>query len=173
MELFFDVLKVVLPAGIVFATAYFVIKSFLDNESKKRMLDIRKEGQKAITPVRLQAYERITMFLERISPDLLISRVNKSGMSARMLQAELVETIRSEYNHNLSQQVYMSDSAWTLVKNSMEEIIKLINLASTNVKDDATGNELGKIILQLVMKIGKLPNQTAIEYIKKELRQSF
>jgi len=90
-----------------------------------------------------------------------------------MLQAELLETIRSEFNHNLSQQVYMSDSAWTLVKNSKEETIKLINLASSNVNDDATGTELSKIILQLVMKIEKLPNQTALEYLKKELRQSF
>ena len=90
-----------------------------------------------------------------------------------MLQAELLETIRSEFNHNLSQQVYMSDSAWTLVRNSKEETIKLINLASSNVTDDATGTELSKIILQLVMKIGKLPNQTALEYLKKELRQSF
>ena len=61
----------------------------------------------------------------------------------------------------------------SLVKNSKEEIIKLINLAASNVRDDATGTELSKVILKLVMKIGKLPNQTAIEYIKKELRQSF
>lgn len=173
MDVFLEIIKSILPAGIVFLTAFFAIKKFLDNEQKKRLLDLRKDGQKVIIPIRLQAYERATMFLERISPDVLINGVYKEGMSARMLQAELLNKVRDEFGHNLSQQVYMSDGAWLRVKNAKEEMIKMVNIASSRVTDDAPGMELSKIILQLSMKIGKLPTQTAIEYLKKELRQSF
>ena len=173
MDIFWDILKIVLPAGIVFLTAFFTITKFLENEQKKRLLEMRKDDQKVITPIRLQAYERITMFLERISPSSLINRVHKNGMSARMLQAELIQTIRNEFNHNLSQQVYISDDAWNRVKNSKEEMIKLVNLASSKVKDDAPGAALSKVILQVSIKIDKMPTDIAIEYLKKEIRQTF
>ena len=173
MDVFYEILKLILPAGIVFLTAFYTIKKFLDNEQKKRLLELRKDSQKVITPIRLQAYERVAMFLERISPDTLISRVHKNGMSARMLQAELLGTVRNEFNHNLSQQVYMSDDAWARVKMAKEETIKIINLASSRVKDDTSGADLSRIILQLAMKIERLPSQGAIEYLKAEIRQTF
>ena len=173
MDVFWDLLKIVLPAGIVFLTAFYTIKKFLENEQKKRLLEMRKDGQKIIIPIRLQAYERITMFLERISPNSLIRQVHKNGMSARVLQAELLNTIRSEFNHNLSQQVYVSDDAWNMVKNGKEEMIKLVILASSKVKDDAPGVALSKVILQVSMKIDKMPTDVAIEYLKKEIRQTF
>lgn len=173
MDLFFDFLKIVIPSTLVFLTAFYTIKKFLDNEEKKQLLQMRKEGQKMITPIRLQAYERITMYLERIAPNTLINRVYKNGMTSRMLQIELLNTIRNEFNHNLSQQVYLSDTAWSLTKNAKEEMIKLINLASTKVKDDASGVDLSKVILQVSMKINKLPTDIAIQYLKKEIRQLF
>jgi hypothetical protein len=173
MDLFFDILKIVLPSTLVFLTAFYSIKKFLENEEKKQLIQMRKEGQKLITPIRLQAYERITMYLERIAPNTLVNRVYKNGMTSRMLQIELLNTIRNEFNHNLSQQVYLSDTAWSLTKNGKEEMIKLINLASTKVKDDASGVDLSKVILQVSMKINKLPTDIAIQYLKKEIRQLF
>lgn len=173
MDRVFDILIVVLPSLIVFLTAYYTLKNFMDNEQKKRLLELRKDTQKVITPIRLQAYERATLFLERISPDALVTRVHKNGMSARLLQAELLKTVRSEFDHNLSQQIYMSDNAWARVKNAKEEIIKLVNLASSKVKDDGSGINLSKIILKVSLQVEKLPTQAALEYIKKEIRQSF
>ena len=173
MDIFWDILKIVLPAGIVFLTAFYTIKKFLDNEQKKRLLEMRKDGQKVLTPIRLQACERVTMLLERISPISLINRVHKKGMSARELQGQLIQNIRNEFNHNLSQQIYISDDAWKRVKNSKEEMIKLVNLASSKVQDDAPGAALSKVILQVSMKIDKMPTDVAIEYLKKEIRQTF
>ena len=173
MDLFFDILKIVLPSALVFLTAFYSIKKFLENEEKKQLLQLRNDGQKMITPIRLQAYERLTMYLERIAPNTLVNRVYKNGMTSRMLQVEMLNTIRNEFNHNLSQQVYLSDKSWNLVKNAKEEMIKLINLASTKVKDDASGIELSKVILQVSMKINKLPTDVAVEYLKKEIRQLF
>jgi len=173
MEILFNVLMIVIPAGIVFLMAYFAINKFLDNEQKKRLLDFKREGQKEIITIRLQAYERLTMYLERISPEILINRIHKSGMSARMLQAELVEAIRSEFNHNLSQQVYISNASWTLIKNGKEEMIKMINMASSKLKNEASGTDLSKLILQINIRLEKPPTQAAIDFLKKEVRQTF
>ncbi len=173
MDIFFDILKLILPAIIVFLTAFFTIKKFLDNEQKKRLVNLRKDGQTVITPIRLQAYERVTMFLERISPLALVNSVNKQGMSARMLQAGMLSTIRDEFNHNLSQQVYMSNEAWLLVKKSKEEMIKMINVTLYKVGDSASGSDLSKVILQIAMKMDKLPTEIAIDFLKAELRKLF
>ena len=93
----------------------------LDNKQKKRLLELKKDERKVITPIRLQAYERSTLFLERISPEALIPRVHKNGMSARQLQQEMLNDVRREFDHNLSQQMYMSDQVWMVIKKAKEE----------------------------------------------------
>jgi hypothetical protein len=133
----------------------------------------KRESQGLTTPIRLQAYERLTLFLERITPGNLISRVHKSGMSAKLLQAELLKAIRTEYEHNLAQQIYISPGAWELIKNAKEETIKLINTAAINVSDEASGVDLGKLVLEVSMSIEKMPTQIALDYLKQESRQLF
>ncbi len=173
MDYVFDILKLVLPAGLVFLTAFYAIKKFLEHDQQKRSLEFRKAGQKAVTPIRLQAYERVVMFLERIAPEALLSRVNKQGMDAKDLQMSLINTINNEFNHNLSQQLYMSNEAWVRVKSGKEEMIKMINIASNKMKEDSSGLELAKMIFQITIQVGKLPIQDAVDYLKAELRQSF
>lgn len=173
MNTFLDILKILLPAAVVFLAVYFVAKKFLENEQKKRLLELKKDDHKLLTPLRLQAYERASLFLERIAPEAVIGRVYRRNMSARRLREELLNAIRIEFDHNLSQQVYISDDSWARVKNAKEQTIKLINLASTKVNDEATATDLSKVILELSMKVNKLPHQTALEFIKREIRQSF
>lgn len=173
LTMIFDILKIIIPSGIVFATCYFVVKHFLEADSKKRLAEIRLANQSTLTPIRLQAYERIALFLERISPNSLIMRTNKQGMSARQLQQELVKTIRQEFEHNLSQQIYMSNHAWEMVKTAKEEIIKLVNIASTKVPDHASSQDMSHMIIQISAQLDKLPTQVALEYIKREVGQNF
>lgn len=173
MELLFDLLKIIIPCGVVFATAFFLVKNFLENENKKRSTELKAANQQQLIPIRLQAFERIILFLERISPNNLVMRVHKSGMSARLLQAELVKTIRAEFEHNLSQQIYMSANSWEMVKGAKEEMIKLVNLSSSKVGDNATGMDLGSVMIELGSKLQKLPTQNAIDYLKKEIAQTF
>jgi hypothetical protein len=137
MEDFLDILKYILPSVITFLASYLIIKRFLDNDYRKKTVDIKMQNQKTIMPVRLQAYERLVLLLERISLPSLIQRTHKQGMSARMLQAELVKAIRAEFDHNLSQQVYITNKSWESVKTAKEETIKAINIAASRVGDDA------------------------------------
>ena len=112
-----EILKYVLPSLVVLAAAYYLLKLFLDNEQNKRLSDIKMAGYKIITPIRLQAYERLVLFIERISPESLVMRVHKPELSAMQMQTNLIQTIREEFEHNLSQQVYVSSQAWELVRN--------------------------------------------------------
>lgn len=173
MEEFLDILKYTLPSGIVFATAFFTLRAFLENGTRKKLMELKLTNQNAITPIRLQAYERIILLLERISPGSLIVRVALPGMSANQLQAALIQNIRDEFEHNLSQQIYLSSTAWDFTRNAKEEMIKLVNFAAARLNDTATVTDLGSVIIELAMQKDKLPVNIAIEYIKKEVRQLY
>src|SRR6185369_7384282 len=95
-----DILKYTLPSVITFFTAYTILKLFLSSEREKRELEIRAAHYKDSLPIRLQAYERLVIFLERITPSSLFQRVNKPGMSALDLQKALIANIRLEFEHN-------------------------------------------------------------------------
>lgn len=174
MEALVEILKILLPAAVVFLATFFLVNRFLDNDQKRREHELKKSAQALFTPLKLQAYERVVIFLERIDPNSLVVRVNKHGMNAHQLHQELIKAIKSEYEHNLSQQIYVSYGAWELVKNAKEEIIKAINISSTKVAHDTSSNELAMMILNLVANLDKkMPNQIALEYIKKEIAQAF
>lgn len=174
MEGFIEILKIILPAAAVFAAAYLLVQKFINSEQKRREYELKKSVQSAITPLKIQAYERIVIFLERIHPNTMVVRVNKHGMSATQLHQELIKAIKSEYEHNLSQQIYVSHNSWELVKNAKEEILKLVNISATKVSHDASSNDLALMILNITAGLDRrLPSEVAIEYVKKEIAQIF
>jgi Na+/H+ antiporter NhaC len=172
-EHLFEMMKYIIPLLVVFVFIYFILNNFLEENFKLRSLDLKLTNQQSITPIRLQAYERMIVFLERITPSNMVMRVHKSGMSSRLLHTELVKTIRSEFEHNIAQQIYMSNASWELVKSAKEEIIKVINASAHKVGDNSDGLELCKVLLEVTMNVEKLPTQIALDFLKKEIRQSF
>jgi hypothetical protein len=173
MFLFLQILLVLVTGAIVFFTAYYLLKMFFENESKKRMTDYKTQNMKLITPVKLQAYERIILLLERISPNSLMHRLQVPGMEARQLQKEMLSLIRAEFEHNLSQQIYMSDKAWDIASSAKENVVKLINLSSQKVAPEAPAMELSNLIMDTWMGMNPTPTQTAIGYIKSEINTAF
>ena len=101
MDQLLEIVKIILPAVIVFLTTYYLVKNFLAKDTNKQLLDIKLANQTVITPIRLQAYERMVLFLERINPNSIVMRATKN-VPAKVLEAELLQIIRSEYEHNLS-----------------------------------------------------------------------
>jgi hypothetical protein len=168
-----EVLKYTVPSFIVFITAYFIIRKFIDNETKKRVFEQATRNQEMITPVRLQAYERLALFLERISPEFLIMRTNQPGMSSKQLQQELLSVIRSEFEHNLSQQIYVSAKAWEMVKNCRGNLTKIINSSMEVIKPDSPSINLSKTILEKIMDMEQSPTDEALEFLKKEIQINF
>ncbi len=164
---------IVLVGALVVATAYLVLKLFLDNESKKRLWEYRNNNIKITTPLRLQAYERMILFLERISPNSLIPRLQTSSMTAKQLQIEMLSLIRAEFEHNLAQQLYMSTQAWDVIISAKENIIKLINISADEISPEKPSIELSQKIMTHWILINPTPIRTAIDFLKKEAQQIF
>lgn len=173
MEDVLEMLKYTLPSLIVFLTGYYFLKKYFENEFKKRTHQTLLKNQDVITPLRLQAYERIIIYLERISPESIILRVNKPGYTCKQLQTELLNTIRIEWEHNLSQQLYVTQKSWEVVRNAKSNIIQLINITAGKVKEDSPSLNLSKAILSSVMDQEKIYATEAIKFIKEEMKRMF
>jgi hypothetical protein len=173
MDTILEILKYVLPALVVFATTVYMVKKYFDGEERKRQQQIFLNNQNMITPLRLQAYERTILFLERISPENLIMRVNKPGYTCQQLQAELMHAIRSEFEHNLSQQIYITTGAWEMLKIARGRTIQMINSTAEKFPKEAPSLNLSKAILESMVDQEKTPTADAIAFIKKEISQLF
>ena len=173
MEALTEFGKIILPAGAVLYAMFLTTRMFLNKEYEKRLIDIKIKNNETVLPVRLQAYERICLFLERIAPKNLIVRLNIGEMTAREFQQVLLHEIREEFGHNLSQQVYMSEESWNLVKNAMEEIIMLVNEASGELEEGAMSIDLSRKVFEKVIERQELGTDMALSFVKNEIQQVF
>lgn len=184
MEELSDVMMYFVPAMLVLVAMFVVVKrfieaqklevkNFLESNLQMKVIEEKNSRLKDSRPLKLQAYERIILFLERISPNSILLRVSRSGMSATQLHSDLLATVRAEYEHNLSQQLYVSDEAWLEVQNSKEVMIKLFHLAYKLSGNNATGVQMSSQIFEQVLKLESVPTQQAIDFIKAEARQLF
>lgn len=173
MEIFLEILKYTFPSLLMLLLAYIMLGNFIDNEENRRRYFLRRETAKEAMPVRFQAYERMVLFLERISPNSLIVRTSSKGLNVNQYQNLLVKTIRQEFEHNLSQQVYISDESWQLVVGAKSAIVSVINQIANTLDPKDEGYKLGKKILEHFMERDSLPTRKAIYYLKDELQQEF
>ncbi len=165
--------KILIPAAIVLYAVYLIVRSFIQREIDLKKLEVRSRSIETILPARLQAYERMVLFLERISPQNLLIRLNNPGFSARDFQKVLLDEVRNEYNHNVSQQVYMSEEVWNQIKNAKEDLIIMINEAAGQMGNEATSIDMAKQVFQLsVDRKVDLINH-ALSELKKEIQQIF
>ncbi len=170
METLILFLVATVPALLVAAVAYFLIDRLLKTENARRSFELQKEFRKTMTPIRLQAYERMTLFLERITPDSLLARQDLSGMNALQLQTSLLQQIRQEWEHNLTQQLYIKDETWTMLRNAKESMVQLINTSATNVSLNSTALDFAKVILETYQSVEKTPVEVAMAMLKRDLQ---
>jgi len=169
VEVFSDLIKILLPAGLVLFGMYLTIEALLKKQFEKTVVEIRSKNTEIILPVRLQAYERMALFLERIAPHNLILRINQPSMTAGELQAVMLHELREEYNHNLSQQIYLSEVVWTLIRNAFEEVLATINTASQQVDMEKPSVDLARRIFELQMNKEGDSIQRAMSELKGEI----
>ena len=173
MEALILTLQITLPAALVMYAMYLIIKTFLQKEFEKRAVEIQLKNKELILPTRLQAYERICLLLERIAPANMIPRVNQPDFTAGFLHARLLAEIRDELNHNLSQQVYMSDKAWTLTKHAVQEINTIINHTAQSVNGEEKSIVLVKAIFDFLVNKEEDPIASALTFVKNEIRSLY
>lgn len=173
METFLEILKFTIPALIVGGMSWLLIDRMLANEEQRRMLQIKLKNQDLFTPLRLQAYERLTLFMERITPSQLIQRLNQPGMNAKEFKVLLISEINAEFNHNLSQQIYVSHQVWSVIRAVKEQVVNLVNIAYTKLPPEATAIELSKAIFAIQLEMNEIPNQKALDFLNKEVHLIF
>ncbi len=173
MDIVLDILKYALPSIFLLILCYMMLTNFMENEEKRRSYFLKKETQKSALPIRLQAYERLSLFLERITPDRLLVRLHSQGLSAQQYQTLLTETIREEFEHNLSQQIYVSEEAWKLLVDSKSATVGIINNISREFKPNDDAMALRKTILNRTMEMESFPTKKALRYLKGEVKRDF
>jgi hypothetical protein len=109
-----------------------------------------KENSQIIS-LQLQAYERLVLLCDRVSIPNLVSRTNEPGMTAREMQFVLINTVKQEFEHNTTQQIYVSQLAWNAVQNLRDQSLLIINQISNVLPPDAKANDLNKQLLEVIM----------------------
>ncbi|AKD56359.1 DUF7935 family protein [Spirosoma radiotolerans] len=173
MDLLSDFLKLIVPAGLVLYGMYLTVKLLLEREADRHKFDVKNRYTDTVVPIRLQAYERMVLFLERISPNNLLLRLSGSSTTVLEFQQRLLQEIRDEYNHNLSQQVYMSQATWDQIQAAMNDVMILVNQASGDTRPDAPALELSKRIFERIIQKDKQPTSDALKAVKEEIQVMF
>ncbi|MFN4951709.1 MAG: hypothetical protein ACK5F0_08830 [Flavobacteriales bacterium] len=164
--------------AVVFAIALVIIvQQFLKklnfNESLMLQGELKKQRQDFFLAHRMEAYQRVILYMERIHPSSIVLRMNQPNMNALVLQTMVLKAIRDEYDHNVAQQMFISSNAWNLLKNAKEETVKLINVAASQLGSEASANDLATAVITLSAEINPLPSEIAINALKAEFQQLF
>jgi selenocysteine lyase/cysteine desulfurase len=152
---------------------FYLLRQYLIREDAQAAHELKLERMRLANPLRFQAYERMILLLERITPSQLIMRNILGGDNARQVQQKMVENIRQEFDHNLSQQLYISSNAWELIKNARESIISLVNSSTDELTPEASATDLAQLILHKEMEGEVSTVYKAMEFLKIEVREIF
>ncbi len=158
---------------IVLGGFLWMVQSYFDYERKSRLIDIRLKTQDKTLPLQLNAYERMILYLERLNPSSLLTRNYEPGMKARDLREKAIQDVRLEYEHNLTQQIYVSLDSWDILKKVKDETIMLLNLQSSIVNDEISGIDFTKLVFERMNGMEINPYDYAINAVKKEIHQLF
>lgn len=164
-----EILYSLLPALIVGALAYYFFFAFIKNENNIRRYNLLKENQKQSLPLRLQAYERLILFLERINPSKLLLRIMPNDSDKIAYSNLLIATIDQEFEHNLTQQIYISDECWSVLVATKNSITQLIKKTAEDTTIN-TSDEFREAVLKQLIKTSS-PTTNALSFIKKEVKK--
>lgn len=173
MELIADLLKILIPASLVLYGMFLTVQAFISKQLQEKELTIKQKLNGHTLPIQLQAFERLILFLERITPNQLLLRVQpRSVQVSDFLQLMLAE-IREEYNHNLAQQLYVSHENWVKLTQAKDNLVATIQQAATEVPQDAAAIELSKKVMEKSLTDDDSAITLAIISLKEEAQSLF
>jgi hypothetical protein len=159
------------PLIIVFLFIYYMLKAFFDQFEKQRKQELLNRISTETIPLKLQAYERLTLFLERIKPESMVIRVVQPGMTTMGLQRALTDAVREEFEHNLSQQIYVSSEAWAMVVAARQSMIQLITTTAAQNKSEDLYIEYATDLLNEYASVNDDPVTLALTYLQREAKE--
>lgn len=167
-----EILKYTLPALVVLIASYLIVQKFLVSELRRKQLALLHETQNITIRMRLQAFERLSLLMERVHPRYMMPKIYNSNMTVSQLQQALVLSIRSEFEHNLSQQVYVSREVWESVKTAIEQELGMIHQIAAQMNADGPAKELHlRISDYLMSQESELPSEIALQIIHDEAKR--
>lgn len=165
-----EILKYCVPALCVLLATWIVMHKFYKSEAEKRLWELKRLSQKEISPLRMRAYERLSLLLERTTPEHMLLELNLGEMTILQVQQHLMRTIRLEYDHNLSQQVYVSDQVWDTIIAAREQMVAFINTMAQQMPPESTALDFAKVLITAYRSNGQTANDQAMQMLRTEAR---
>lgn len=162
---------VIIVACLALVAIVFVSKLFTERTLKIQALDNGKAAKSIVLPLRLQAYERMALYLERIEPNQLVMRIHAPGLTVAQEQNLLLTAIRSEFEHNLSQQIYISNEVWRKICDAKDDIIEIINTVAAQMEDDSDNQQFAEALL--IAASQKPVVDQALMFLKTDVQKLF
>lgn len=167
----FEVVKLFVAGTGIICVAFYLLKPYLNNKEKLQLLELKKSVSAQTLPLRLQAYERMVLLVDRINPANMLLRLNISDYSAAELHSLIITEVRNEFQHNIAQQLYISPRAWELVKRVKNDTLNLVNQAAQTQPADAAGIDLGRAVLGHLSQLENDPYDIALNMIRADMDQ--
>lgn len=164
-----EILAYTFPSLITGGVAYYLFDSYFKDQQNTRKWLLQKDNRKDTLPMRLQAYERMTLFVERINPSQLLVRITPISDDKNEYANYVIAQIEQEFEHNVAQQIYISDECWSIITTAKNATIQMIRLGTKSEKvSDA--NQLREVILTDLLE-KQSPSSAALAFIKNEVGQ--
>lgn len=160
-----------LPALITGGVAFVMMQKFYNSEESKRKFELLRENQKQALPIRLQAYERVVLLLERINPTQLLLRVAPTSKSKEDYATLLTHNIQTEYEHNLTQQIYLTAETWNMILKAKNSTVQMIR--KNAIREDIVDADKLREAIMLELTEVESPSSIAISFLKEELKRVF
>ncbi|MFA9189519.1 hypothetical protein [Flavobacterium magnesitis] len=164
-----EILAYTIPSLITGGVAYYLFKSHFKDQQNIRHWLIQKENQKMALPLRLQAYERLTLLMERINPSQLMVRINPISNDKNDYENYVIAQIEQEFEHNIAQQIYVSDKCWSIIITAKNAVVQMVRTAAKNEKVTNADELRTYVISELFNKTS--PSSTALSFIKSEVAE--
>ncbi len=171
INILLDILKYTVSGCLVVIVAYFLFKSRFQNKTTNKISDLNTPLSKDIIVLKLQAFERLTLFIERINPLNIFVRLYQPGMLVKEMQSLILAEIRAEYQHNITQQLYVNTNTWILIKRVKDDTIGIVNTASQQLDPQATAVEFSKLVFNRLSGLEESPYDLALRVIKTEMEE--
>lgn len=145
-----EIIKITVPALIVFLTVYYLMKTFFANQRAMKQLELSTQAKSTTVPMRLQAYERLSLLCERISIPNMVLRLREEGMSVQDLRMAMLLSIQKEIEYNITQQVYVGENLWEIVKLSRDQVTTIVNEVAAKMPIDSDARDYARALLSVV-----------------------
>lgn len=172
-QIFIDLLILSFGVFAALIAFYYVVKSDVQRFFNLKTSELNKESKASLLPLRLQAHERLIIFVERINPANLLVRLHQQGIGVKELQNLVVNDIKSEFQHNITQQLYVNSESWNVIRKLKNDTIAMINNVVQGLPETATGVDVSKKVLQHMATISENPYDLTIDHLKKDIYQLF